>query len=176
MPEDPYGDAESLFHAVYGDVVRIAYGLLGNRPDAEDIAQNGCYKLMLAWPRVAGLPTAGEQRAYLVRIVINEALQFLRHSRRRREYPGAEAGEREATQVSFEDAIPAREDLRLVWKAISELPGKRRSTVSLYAAGYEYEEIATRLGINIGTVRSHVSDARKQLSRTVSRAWKGAQG
>jgi RNA polymerase sigma factor (sigma-70 family) len=176
MSQDPYGDAESLLHAVYADVVRIAYGLLGNRPDAEDIAQNGCYKLMLAWPRVAAMPTAGNQRAYLIRIVINEALQFLRHSRRRREHFGADAGQNEATQESFEDAIPAREELRFVWKAISELPGMRRNTVSLYAAGYEYKEIATRLGINIGTVRSHISDARKQLSRTVPHAWKGAQG
>ena len=54
MPQDLYSDAEALFRAVYGDVVRIAHGLLGNRPDAEDIAQNSCCKLMLAWSRIAG--------------------------------------------------------------------------------------------------------------------------
>jgi DNA-directed RNA polymerase specialized sigma24 family protein len=43
----------------------------------------------------------------------------------------------------------------------------------LYAAGYEYEEIATLLGIKISTVRSHMSNARRQLSETVSRKRKG---
>jgi RNA polymerase sigma-70 factor, ECF subfamily len=173
MSQDPYGDAESLFQAVYGDVVRIAYGLLGNKPDAEDIAQNSCYKLMLAWPRVAALPM-GEQRAYLIGIVINEALQFLRYPHRKWEFLGTDAGEHAAIQEPLDEMIQARDDLRHTWEAISELPGMRKNAVSLYAAGYEYEEIATRLGINISTVRSHISYARKQLSRTVLRDWKGA--
>jgi DNA-directed RNA polymerase specialized sigma24 family protein len=47
--------------------------------------------------------------------------------------------------------------------------------VMLYAAGYEYEEIKAELDIDTSTVRSHISNARKQLSRTVPRSWKGEQ-
>jgi RNA polymerase sigma factor (sigma-70 family) len=173
MPQGPYSDAEPLFRETYGDVVRIAYGLLGNKPDAEDIAQNSCCKLMLAWPRVAALPTADNQRAYLIKVAINEALQFLRYPYRKWESPGADAGEQAAVQEPVDEKVQVADELRLTWKAISELPEMRRNVVSLYAAGYEYEEIAARLDINKGTVRSHISYARKQLSRTVPRDWKG---
>ena len=45
----------------------------------------------------------------------------------------------------------------------------------LRAAGYEYGEIAASLGVSVSTVRSHISNARKQLSRTVARDWEGAR-
>ena len=175
MTQEPYGDAESLLRAVLAELMRVAYGLLGNHADTEDAVQNSCVKLMTAWPRVAGLATPGEQRAYLFRIVLNEALQILRDPHRRWEHLGVDAAERAVTEHSFEDEIQAKEDLRLVWKAIGDLPDMRRDVVLLRAAGYEYQDIATRLGIKISTVRSHISDARKQLSRTLPRDWEGAQ-
>lgn len=174
MTQEPYGDPASLLRSVLADLARAAYGLLGHYADAEDAVQNGCFKLVLAWPRVAGLATAGEQRAYLIRIVANEALQILRDPHRRWEHLGAETAERAVTHHSFEDEIQAKEDLRLVWKAIGDMPDMRRDVVLLRAAGYEYRDIAARLGVNVSTVRSHISDARKQLSRTLPRGWEGA--
>jgi RNA polymerase sigma-70 factor, ECF subfamily len=171
----PYGDAESLFRAAYDDLMRAAYALLGNHADTEDAAQNGFHKLMLAWARVGGLATAGEQRAYLTRIVVNEALQILRFPYRKWERLGIAPGERGDPHESLDESVQAREDLRLVWKAISELPPTRRDVVILRAAGYEYEEIAARLGMKISTVRSHISYARQQLAQLAPRDWKGAR-
>lgn len=174
-PQAPYGDAESLFRAVYADLMRAAYPLLGNHADTEDAAQNSFYRLMVAWHRVAGLPTAGGQRAYLIRIVINEALQILRYPHRRWERLGAYTGEYAAAEEALDEKVEAREDLRLIWKAIGELPGVRRDVVLLRAAGFEYGEIAATLGISKSTVRSHISYARKQLSQAAPRSRKGAQ-
>jgi RNA polymerase sigma factor (sigma-70 family) len=174
-PQYPYRDAEALFRAAYDDMARTAYALLGNHADTEDATQNSFHKLMMAWPRVGNLPTAAKQRAYLIRIVINEALQILRYPHRRWERPDANSMERGSIQESLEDSVQAREFLRLVWKAISELPEARREVVALRAAGYEYEEIAAGLSISISTVRSHISYARKQLARTVPRGWEGEQ-
>jgi len=178
MTQEPYGDPVSLLRSVLADLARAAYGLLGHHADAEDAVQNGCFKLITAWPRVAGLATPGEQRAYLIRIVLNEALQILRDPHRRWEHLGPDAAERavtlySVTQHSFEDEIQSKEDLRLVWKAIGDMPDMRRDAVLLRAAGYEYRDISTRLGIKVSTVRSHISDARKQLSRTLPRGWEG---
>lgn len=173
-PQDPYRDAESLFRAVYQDLARAAYGVLGNHADTEDAVQNGFYKLMVSWARVGGMPTAGDQRPYLIKIVINEALQILRYHRKWESF-GTDPPEQGSAQESFEENVQAREDLRLAWKAISELPAGRREVVILRAAGYEYEEIAASLGINISTVRSHISYARQQLSRIAPRDGKGAQ-
>jgi RNA polymerase sigma factor (sigma-70 family) len=174
MTQEPYGDPASLLRSVLADLARAAYGLLGHYADAEDAVQNGCFRLIMAWPRVAGLTTPGEQRAYLIRIVINEALQILRDPHRRWEHLGADAAEPAITHHSFEDEIQAKEDLRLVWQAIGDMPDMRRDVVLLRAAGYEYRDIAARLGVNVSTVRSHISDARKQLSRTLPRSWEGA--
>lgn len=173
--EGPYGDAESLFRAAYGDLVRAVYGLLGNHADTEDATQNSFHKLMLAWTRVGGLPTAGEQRAYLIKIAVNEALQILRFPYRKWERLGGAAGERGGLRESLDDSVQAREDLRLVWNAIGQLPPTRREVVILHAAGYEYEEIAARLGIKISTVRSHISYARQQLAQLAPRDWEGAR-
>lgn len=169
-----YADAESLFRAVYRVLVRVAYRLLGNRADTEDAVQNSFLKLMAAWPRIASWPAA-RQRAYLVRIVTNEALQILRYPHRSWEQPGAEAGQIASARPSVEESVQAKEEFRLVWKAVGELPRACRDVVMLYAAGYEYEEIAAELDITISTVRSHISNARTQLSRTVPRGWKGEQ-
>lgn len=174
-PQDPYSDAESLFRAAYDDMARTAYALLGNHADTEDATQNSFHKLMMAWSRVGGLPTAREQRAYLARIVTNEALLILRYPHRRWERPDANAVEQGSIQESLGESLHAREHLRLIWKAISELPGVRREAVILRAAGFEYKEIAAQLGISISTVRSHISDARQQLSRAVPRDWEGEQ-
>jgi RNA polymerase sigma factor (sigma-70 family) len=173
MSHEPYGDAESLIRSVHADLARAAYGLLGHRADAEDAVQSGCFKLMTAWHRVGRLDQAEKQRAYLMRMVLNEAMQILRSPYRRWEDLDADAAERASSQSSLEDEIQAKQDLRVTWKAISELPGMRRDAVLLHAAGWEYPDIAARLGVTVSTVRSHISDARKQLSRTVPRDWEG---
>jgi RNA polymerase sigma-70 factor (ECF subfamily) len=175
MQQDPYGDAESLFRAFYHGVVRVAYSLAGNKADAEDIAQESFYRLLMAWPRIAALRTAGDQRAYLTRIVINEALRVLRDPYRKRKSPWSGAGEDQADEESLDGKTQARDELRSIWQAIVELPEMRRDVISLYAAGYEYEEIAAWLGISISTVRSHMSIARRQLSSTAPHKRKGAR-
>ena len=89
---------------------------------------------------------------------------------------GVDTDQDGASWEALDEQVQARADLRLLWKAIGELPRMRRDVVALRAAGYEYREIAASLGVSISTVRSHVSNARKQLSRTVPRDWEGAQG
>ena len=176
MPQAPYGDAESLFRAAHSELMRVAYALLGNHADTEDAAQDSFFKLVRAWQRVGGLPTPDEQRAYLFKIVINEALHILRYPHRRWERLVADTDEDGASGEGLDEQVQARADLRLLWQAISEMPGMRRDVVALRAAGYEYREIAASLGVSISTVRSHISSARKQLSRTAARDWEGARG
>jgi DNA-directed RNA polymerase specialized sigma24 family protein len=55
-----------------------------------------------------------------------------------------------------------------VRQAISELPDENREVVLLFAAGYEYGEIAEMLDIAVSTVRSHICSARRRLPRASS--------
>ena len=161
--EGAYRDVESLIRATHAGLVRAAFRLLGNRADAEDAVQEGCIKVMLRWPMVGGLATARQQRAYLLTVVMREALQILRQPYRKRERP--EAGAAEDARITDEAGLEAGEQLRAVWRAIGELPVGCRDVVILFAAGYEYREIASALGVHVSTVRSHMSNARKQLPR-----------
>ena len=162
-------------------VSSAAHRKAGCRPGPEPDPQQGgrdpaSRGPLTAWHRVGGLPTPDEQRAYLFRIVINEALHILRYPHRRWERLGVDTDTGGASWEALDEQVQARADLRLLWKAIGELPEMRRDVVALRAAGYEYREIAASLGVSISTVRSHISYARKQLSRTVARDWEGAQG
>lgn len=172
--QEPFADIESLIRATHHELVRAAFRLLGNKPDAEDAVQEACIEAMRIWPRVGSLPTAKQQRAYLFKVVTNEALQILRQPYLKREIPGAGAAERwRITEPADEAAQAAGEYLRLVWKAIGELPERCRETTMLFVAGYEYHEIAVMLGIRVSTVRSHINHARKQLPRVAPREREG---
>jgi RNA polymerase sigma-70 factor (ECF subfamily) len=171
--QDPYLDIESLIRAIHGELGRVAFRCLGHRADAEDAVQNACVKAIRCWPEVARLGTAGRQRAYLVKTVTNEALQILRQPHRRRELLTVEGTEPGETEPGWLPELPggpghtARERLRRVWQAISELPDGNREVAALFAAGYEYQEISEMLQVAVSTARSHVSWARKRLRQAV---------
>lgn len=162
----PHPDIESLIRAMHAELGRVAFRSLGNRADAEDAIQAACVNILRCWPKVADLQTAAQQRAYLITTVTNEALQIHRQPHRRRERSWIEG-----IDLPLEPHFPgghgqtARDHLRRVWQAMSELPNGIKEVVTLFAAGYEYREIAEMLDIQISTVRSHISSARKRLPR-----------
>ena len=167
--QDPYRDIESLIRATHDQLGGVAFRCLGHYGDAEEAVQTACIKVWRCWPKVAGLTTAAKQRAYLVKTVTNEALQIHRQPHRRRELLTIDE-----TDPGWIPELPgghgqrARDHLRLVWQAISELPDDNREVVALFAAGYEYREIAAMLDVAVSTVRSHVSCARKRLPRAAA--------
>jgi RNA polymerase sigma factor (sigma-70 family) len=170
MPgQDPYGDIESLIRALHDELGRVAFRYLGHYDDAKEAVQEGCIKASRYWPKIAGFATAGRQRAYLVRIVINEALQIRRRAHRKRELLAADRPQPSETGPGWIPELPgghgydAKERLRCVWQGISQLPDGTREVVALYAAGYENKEISEMLVIADSTVRSHISLGRKRL-------------
>jgi RNA polymerase sigma-70 factor (ECF subfamily) len=60
--------------------------------------------------------------------------------------------------------------------AIAALPEKYRSVITLYhLQGRQYEEIATVLGLPIGTVKTHLFRAKEQLRRILNQETAGVQ-
>lgn len=169
-PQDgPHRDFEALIRAVHAELGGVSFRVLGNQTDAEDAVQSACVNVLRSWPRVAGFETAARQRAYLMTAVIHEALQILRRPYRRQEIFGVEAPDPSWTpDFPGEHGHAARERMRCVWQAISELPGGNRLAMTLFAAGYEYGEIAEMMDIEVSTVRSHMSLARTKLSRVLN--------
>jgi RNA polymerase sigma-70 factor (ECF subfamily) len=166
-------DIEPLVRAISGLLFSIAFRILGNRADAEDAVQNAWIKAMLCWPRIASIATAQERCAFMVHVVVKEALQIIRKRSRRRESLGVDGKENPRALESVAEHVQVRDELRLTWQEISTLPEARRVVVGLYAAGHEYGEIAEMLGIHVSTVGSHISNARKHLRRALPDVWEG---
>jgi RNA polymerase sigma-70 factor (ECF subfamily) len=84
---------------------------------------------------------------------------------------GAVADRLRSPGLSPETSLMVREELRGVWDAVENLPGKQRSVFLLrFVEEMELPEIATAMGLHVGTVKSHLHRAlaavRKAMERT----------
>ena len=139
---------------------RVARGVLRNSADAEDVAQEA---LLRAYRQFERLRDRTRFRAWLVRIAFRLALDRARSSKRReiRETLWS----RQAPQASNEDAAAASEFQAHLDRAMDELPHKHRLVLLLAAMeGHSLEEVAAITGVPLGTVKSRLFSARKQLA------------
>jgi RNA polymerase sigma-70 factor (ECF subfamily) len=73
---------------------------------------------------------------------------------------GAVADRLRSPGLSPETSLMVREELRGVWDAVENLPGKQRSVFLLrFVEEMELPEIATAMGLHVGTVKSHLHRA-----------------
>jgi RNA polymerase sigma-70 factor (ECF subfamily) len=141
--------------------VRIAYSVLRQRQDAEEVAQEAFAK---AYRRFSQLRDRNSFRAWLVRITWRLAIDRWRSERRRtarEQAPTTEVADASAEAVALE-----RERADRLWRAIEDLPEKLREAIVLSAIqGYDVREVALLLGLPEGTVKSRLFLARKGLAQ-----------
>ena len=140
--------------------VRIAYGVVRHRQDAEEIAQEAFVK---AYRSFATLRNRDAFRGWLVRMTWRLAIDRWRSDRRRRTREEAtDVADRAATAEAIAAANQRAERL---WCAIDELPEKLRQAIVLSAIeGYDVREVASLLDVPEGTVKSRLFLARKGLA------------
>jgi RNA polymerase sigma-70 factor, ECF subfamily len=142
---------------------RVARGVLRNDADAEDIAQES---LLRAYRKFNDLRDPARFRAWLVRITFRLSLDRWRSARRRerRETEWASPEQRPAPPNAEELAVSSQFQDRLD-RALEELPDKLRMVLILSAIqGHTLEEVSEMIGIPMGTVKSRLFFARKQLA------------
>ena len=142
---------------------RVARGVLRNTADAEDVAQEA---LLRAYRRFNRLRDRNRFRAWLVRIAFRLALDRLRSGKRRelRDTLWSQP-ERQPPAATVEDTAASNEFQAHLENALAELPEKLRLVLLLAAMeGHTIEEIAALVGIPVGTVKSRIFLARKQLA------------
>lgn len=132
---------------------RVAYSLVGNRPDAEDAVQQA---LLSAWAhRQKAHP--GAERAWMMRIVVNECYNILR--RRKKAIPVADVPQGMSTRM---EPTPLQE-------AVRALPENLRTPLLLkYMEGMSEKEVASALGIPVSSVKSRLFRARKKLQKQLT--------
>jgi len=142
---------------------RVARGILRNTADAEDVAQEA---LLRAYKSFDRLRDHNKFRGWLVRISFRLALDRLRSAKRReqRDTLWAEPAHVPAP-VTAEDVAASNQFQAHLDRALEELPEKLRLVLLLSAMdGYTIEEIASMLGVPLGTVKSRIFIARKKLA------------
>lgn len=137
---------------------RVAFSVLRQREDAEDIAQDAFAK---AHRHFRQLRDPARFRSWLVRIVWRMALDR-RRSDQRRSARDVEHGN--LHRGSPTDAMVSEERAQMLWEAIDALPEKLRSVIVLASIeGHDVAAVAQLLGIPQGTVKSRLFLARQQL-------------
>ena len=148
---------------------RVAFSVLRQREDAEDVAQEAFAK---AYRSFNQLRDRTRFRAWLVRMTWRLALDRQRANRRRsvREVPVAEPVEAGfQARLDTSDLVAARERADHLWTAIEALPEKLRLVVVLAGIeGHDMHEVSALLDVPEGTVKSRLFLARKQLKERLS--------
>jgi RNA polymerase sigma-70 factor (sigma-E family) len=136
-------------------LLRTAYLLTGNRADAEDLVQSALAKTYLAWDRIED---RGALDGYVRRAMVNTHISWWRR-RRVEEYPTDVIPD----QAVADHSVAADLHDTLV-RALDRLPQRMRTAVMLrYFEDMTEAEIATVLGVSLGTVKSTVSRAVARL-------------
>lgn len=128
---------------------RAAYSIVQNRHDAEDAVQQA---LLNAWK---GREKArdGAERAWMMRIVINECYTILR--KRQRSIPTDQVPE-----------TPVQQADNALYEAISALPENLRTPFLLkYMEGMSEKEVAAALRLPLPSVKNRLFRARKKLQK-----------
>jgi RNA polymerase sigma-70 factor (ECF subfamily) len=141
-------------------VVSIAWGIVRNAHDAEDLAQEAFVKAYENIGRFRGGQPFGP---WIYRIVTNASLDAMRH---RNKFRHEEIAETEPAARRDDATLPAmsHELAQRIDAALGELPEMQRIVARLHLVEeFDHDEIAGLMDLSEGTVRSHLSLARKKL-------------
>jgi RNA polymerase sigma factor (sigma-70 family) len=151
---------ESALAELYDRVGRVAYGLAFRVLRDERLAEDAVQEGFLALWRTAAAFRAERSKAstWILTLVHRRAVDLVRREERRRTEPipeevGAHATEAEAT----EEAAWLRFERERVQSALSQLPDVQREAIELaYYGGFSQSELAERLGVPLGTIKSRM--------------------
>jgi RNA polymerase sigma-70 factor (ECF subfamily) len=157
-------------------IVNLTYRYLGNRADAEDLAQDVFLKVYRARKRYR--PEA-KFTTWLYRVAVNACLNEVRNRKHRPTHGAAPltSGDEEggfipaladAASESPADFTVRSELAALVREAVDDLPERQRLALLLNKFhGLSYEELATSLDMTIPGIKSLLVRARENVRRRI---------
>jgi RNA polymerase sigma-70 factor (ECF subfamily) len=175
LDERAFADAAAELRPHVRAVVAAVMGLGRDHPDVDDGTNEALRRALEGRDRLRdGEPL----RPWLTGIARHVALDALRARRRQRERTATPARNDESSPEPLErvaDAAPSAFDRyadaerrEAISRAMSALPeGQRRALVLFHMEGLQYQEIAARLGVPLGTVATWVMRARKSVAAAI---------
>ena len=161
-----------------GQIYGLLFRLTQDAEEAADLTQDTFLQVLRSIRKFRG---DSELKTWLFRIAINESRNRFRWwKRRKREstvsldaqpaHDGLPLNETLADNSEDpERALIRRQERERIERALNDLPLSFREAVVLCdVEGQSYQEIATILGINIGTVKSRIARGREEMRKRLS--------
>ncbi len=146
---------EEVYHRYGSFVYSVAYNVLGNPSEAEDLAQEVFLRL---YRKVKGFMFRSSLKTYIYRATVNTALNYLRRRK--------DCGIKEETLKADDRPGERWEDKELVREILRRLsPETRLILVLREVEGLSYEEIGRALGMGVNTVKSRLNRAREEFRK-----------
>src|SRR5207342_2934702 len=150
---------EAALAELYDRHGRIAYGLalrvLRDPALAEDAVQEA---FLAVWRSAATfVPERAKASTWILTLVHRRAVDLVRREERRRTEPMADEPGRPGDGEATDEAAWIRFERERVQSALKQLPDTQREAIELaYYGGFSQSELAERLGVPLGTIKSRM--------------------
>src|SRR5437660_6307069 len=162
---------EEIVRTYWRKVFNVAYKFVGKHDQAEDLAQDiflKIFKSLDTFDRRANFQT------WLISVSRNLCIDHYRSVRKERETIDRDVDANELTPASREEgpiaALEHRDRVALLRQALAALPDTLRTAVLMRdIQELSYQEIAERLRLPEGTVKSRINRGRTELARQIKK-------
>lgn len=148
---------KALYEHMAGKMFALCCRYIKDRMEAEDVLVTSFTKV---FDRIGQFEGKGSFEGWVRRIVVNEALSYLRKNKSMYLETDLTAADREPHLDNLNNQLEADDLLKLV----AGLPAGYKIVFNMYAIdGFSHKEIAGQLGISENTSKSQLSRARTHL-------------
>jgi RNA polymerase sigma factor (sigma-70 family) len=166
------GSDDQALVELYDRFGRVAYGLALRILRDEALAQDAVQEAFLAVWRSADRFLAERAKAstWILTLVHRRSVDLVRREDRRRGEPLESAGEPAAPET-LEDEVTLGFERRVVREALGQLTPEQREALELgYYGGLTQSELAERLGLPLGTIKSRMFAGLSRLRELLAEA------
>ncbi len=167
-----------LYRYAFSTVECECYKVLHNRQDIDDCMQESFIKI---YNNLDKLKDPGKYLGWCRRIAHNVSVSFIDHRDRKEGKDQMMPPVGDETQIGLDSISDSHRgydpeqsaDMELASAVLSDIIGSmapiRAMTMSLYQQGYSFQEIAEQLTIPLGTAKSHVTYAKRQIHLAIEK-------
>jgi len=158
---------EQLYDRLGRQAFGLAYRIVGDGPSAEDVVQEAFLTL---WRNAERLdPARGKVTSFVLTLVHHKAVDLLRARRGQpARDPSVEPEALERAGPDVAEAVAASLNGQAVRESLKSLPAEQRQAIEMaYFEGMTHVEIAEKLELPLGTVKSRLRLGLEKLRSTL---------